>query len=184
MFMKYEYRLIFRVLVALIFRPQIFYIFLTAPTIMISFILLKLAGYSVVKAGTSLIVNNVTLNFVEACVASSAYYLLLFLILLTKDIRLKTAFEMFFLGSLIIFSVNIIRIFVLIVVLLEKGYDYFNLIHLTFWYGVASVLVFLVWVYLTKKYKIKNIPVYSDVVYLASKIKRNKKKTKEKKTKK
>lgn len=182
--MRYEYRLIFRVLVAILFRPQIFYLIFTYPTIIVSFILLKLFGYNVIKEGTSLVVNNVTLNFVEACVASSAYYLLLFLILLTKDIKLKTMIDMFLLGSIIIFIVNIIRIFILIVILLAKGYDWFNLIHLTFWYGVASVLVFLVWIYLTKKYRIKSIPVYSDVLYLISKIKKNKKKTKRKNKKK
>ena len=178
--MKYEYKLIFRVLIALLFRPQIFYLFLTFPTIIFSFILLKVSGYEVIRRGSSLIVNNITLEFVDACIASSAYYLLLFLILLTKDIKIVTMLKMFLLGSLIIFLGNILRIFILIIFLLEKGYDWFNLIHLTLWYGVASVFVFLVWIYLIRKYKIKNIPIYSDVVYLASKIRKQKKKRKHK----
>ena len=178
--MKYEYKLIFRVLIALIFRPQIFYLLFTFPTIIFSFILLKVIGYNVILNGSSVIVNNIPLEFVDACIASSAYYLLLFLILLTKDIKVLNMIKMFLLGSLIIFLGNILRIIILIIILVEKGYDWFNMIHLTLWYGVASVFVFLVWIYLIRRYEIKNIPIYSDVIYLASKIKKQKKKRKHK----
>lgn len=175
--MKYEINLIIRVLMALLIRPDFFYFTLIYLTMIFPYIFLNLLNYDVrfLYESKSLFVNNINLEFVKACVATSAYYLLALLILTTKDIGLKNSIKMFLIGSLLIFIMNILRITLLIIMVLNLGLDWFNAIHLTFWYIVSSLYVFLVWIFLIRLYKVKNIPVFSDLVYLTKIIARKKK---------
>lgn len=55
---------------------------------------------------------------------------------------------------------------------MKYGINYFNAIHLFFWTIVASVYVALVWIFMTKKMKIRSIPAYSDIRYLYKKAKK------------
>ena len=103
------------------------------------------------------------MEFIEACAATLAYILLGILILLTYGISLKKGIKLFLIGSLLIFIANLIRIEVLIYILVNYGIDYFNTLHLFIWKIVSSVYVALVWIFLCYKYKIKGIPVYSDI---------------------
>ena len=98
------------------------------------------------------------------------YYLLLLLTTLTKDIKLEKRLKIFFYGSLTIFIINIIRIVFLIILLDNKSYNLFKASHNFFWSIIASILVASIWIYLTKKYKIRSIPIYSDLKYLLKKI--------------
>lgn len=125
--------------------------------------------YPVRLINNSIVVNNHAFTFISACVALPAYYLLLFLILTTKDIDFKHSVKLFFIGSLLILLLNIIRIDLLIISFINFGKDFFDSIHLVFWKFVSGLYVALVWIFLSKWYKIKNIPVYSDLKYLYSK---------------
>ena len=69
----------------------------------------------------------------------------------------------------------LLRIVVLILVLYYAGQNWFDLIHLVFWRFVAGFYVALVWIFLVNKFKVKSIPVYSDVKELLESIKRKKK---------
>ncbi|MBI2670490.1 pacearchaeosortase [Candidatus Woesearchaeota archaeon] len=166
--MKYELSLIIRILTALIIRPDIFYFGLVFLTMFIPFIVLIILNYDVrfLYESKTLLVNGIDLEFVRACIATSAYYLLALLILTTKGIGIKNSVKMFLIGSLLIFVMNVLRVTLLILVVINLGLDWFNLIHMTFWYILSSVYVFLVWLFLIKLYKIKNIPIYSDAKYL------------------
>ena len=170
--MKYQFKLILRVFFAFILNPIFWYWILIWPSIILPYILLKIFGFDV-SLSMNIFTNiftiysgNYALEFVEACVASSAYYLLTLLILMTKDIPFKRMLRMFIVGSLLILAMNIFRVVLIITVLLTFGGSWFNIIHLTFWKLVSTLYVFLVWILLIRWYKINNIPIYSDVKYL------------------
>ena len=76
---------------------------------------------------------------------------------------------MFFLGSLLILGMNLLRIIILIVLDVEFGKDYFDAVHLIFWNFVSGVYIALVWIFLVKKFKVSKIPYYSDLKYFYKK---------------
>ena len=154
---------------ALALFPSITYFFVGPLTLWASFITLKLF-YSPALAENTIIIGSNTLKFIPAYAAVSAYILLALLILLTKNIPISKMIKMFILGSILILVANIIRIDLLIAILIEYGIDYFKTLHLFFWHIVSSVYVFLVWIFLIKKFEIKEIPVYSDFIELKEKL--------------
>lgn len=175
--MKYEFSLILRIAIALLLRPEMFYLGLVFLTMLFPYLVMILLNYEVefLFSERLLIVNGTTLEFVKACVATSAYYLLALLILTTKGISLKKSIKMFIIGSLLIYLMNVLRITLLILVVINLGVDWFDTIHMTFWLIISSIYVFLVWIFLTRAYKIKTIPIYSDTVFLMKSFRRKKK---------
>jgi hypothetical protein len=65
------------------------------------------------------------------------------------------------------------------------GSVYFDKVHYFIWYFLSTVIVVLIWIYNVKKFKIKSIPVYSDLKWVILSFKKEVKKTKKdvKKTK-
>nr|MBI4156228.1 pacearchaeosortase [Candidatus Woesearchaeota archaeon] len=168
--MDYSKKLVIRVIVALLLvliPINVFYLLLLKPTLFLTFISMNF--YEPIINSSSLIINNEILVFIPACIATSAYYLLAGLVLFTKDLSLKRSLKMFFLGSLMIFIFNLIRIDFLIYVLIEYGIDWFNKVHLIFWNFLSTVFVAGTWILLAIKFKVKTIPVYSDLKYLLKK---------------
>jgi len=168
--MKYWLKLVMRIIIALVIRPEWFYSFFIFPTMIIPFFVLNIFNYGTqfIWETHSLIANGTTLEFVRACIATSAYYLLALLILTTKDIGIKKTIKMFIVGSLLIFMMNVLRITLLTLVVLNYGLDWFNAVHMIFWYVISTFYVFLVWIFLIRIYKVKNIPLYSDFKQLIS----------------
>ena len=156
-------------LIISIFGIYAVYFLLTLPTFFASY--LTLFFYRPLIFGNFLIINSIKLEFIPACIAASAYVLFAILILLTKDIDLRKGVKMFLLGSLILFIVNILRIFVLAVALLEFDKRWFDTLHLFFWQIFSTLFVVITWVYLTKMFKVKTIPVYSDFKHLKNIVK-------------
>ena len=128
-------------------------------------------------SNASFIIQNNKLNFISACTAASAYLLLVLLTLTTK-MELKKSVKVFLLGILLIFIANIIRIDVLIITLIEFGSKAFETIHLLFWKILSSIYVVLVWIFLTKIFKIEKIPIYSDSKEIYKLYKRSQKNSK------
>jgi len=171
--MNYIYKLIIRLFLLLVMPLSFFYFVFTPLTIYPSYFLLKITGFAPqFTSSTVLAFQELAVRFVPACIAASAYYLLYILILLTKELALIKSVKLFIYGSLLILSVNIIRIYLIILVLIKYGVNYFNAIHLFFWTFVASVYVALIWIFLTRKMKIKSVPAYSDIKYLYEKAKK------------
>ena len=164
--MKYEYGLVLRILLS--FIPVSAFLFLFS-SITIYGVYFSLFFYNPIAEGINLTISNEVFSFVEACIAPLAYMLLWLLIMWTKDINLFTRAKMFLFGSLLIYLMNVVRIFILIMVSLNYGVNWFERIHILFWDFTASVFVALVWIFLIKFYKIKDIPVYSDIKYLYKK---------------
>ena len=118
--------------------------------------------YDATLVGNRIITNEYFLNFVDACIAGSAYLLLALLILLTDKITFRKRVYMFFLGSLMILSFNIFRIEVLFYILLNYSSNIFQSVHILFWKFLSTLYVFLTWLFLINIFQIKAIPAYSD----------------------
>lgn len=100
-------------------------------------------------------------TIIPACVAGSAYYLLLIFNLTTPmNIRKRCITLVTLLFSFLI--VNIARI-ALFGMLLFKGYHYFDLAHQAVWYFGSTVLVVILWFTTVYLFGIKEAPVLSDV---------------------
>lgn len=153
-----------------IFYPL--YYFLFSPlTLWLSYGLLRLFLQATLE-GTTILAGGRSLTFIPACTAASAYLLLTILILLTRGISFRLRVKLFLLGSLLILVANIIRIEFLFYLLYYVGKNYFETLHLLIWKVLSSVYVACVWIYLTWKYKIEGIPLYSDFQYILKHLQR------------
>lgn len=172
--MKYEQKLVTRVAIALLLMivPINIFLILKMPTVYVSYVPIKLLGYGISINGDLISIGGHSLKFIEACTATSAYYLLAVLILLTKDVGLKKSIKMFAAGTALIFLMNVLRVDISLVILMERGVNLFKTIHVFFWEVVSSVYVAAVWVFLVRKYKIKSMPVISDAKELYKKARR------------
>ncbi len=168
--MNYYFGLIIRVL--LCFMPISFFSFVLTP-LTIYGVYLLLFSYGPVVFDKIFTINNINFEFVEACIASYAYYFLWILCMLTKDINVKTRIKMILYGSLLIFAMNILRVGLIITLAVDYGFFWFNLVHLFFWKFFSGVYVALVWIFLVKIYNIKGIPIYDDLKTLIINIKKN-----------
>jgi len=117
---------------------------------------------------TSLLNNNIILvnhtisiELVRACIAGSAYYLLLILNLSTPEIKVKKRIKMIALSFFVFFIVNILRIFSLSLVAVA-GSSFFDITHTIFWYALSTVFVVAIWFAEVRIFRIKEIPFYSD----------------------
>lgn len=165
--MNYYVGLIIRLVLAFV-PAGLFSFFLTPLTIYTSY--LVLASYHPTIVANSLVINNISFQFIGACIAVYAYYFLWLLCLLTKDILLKDRIKIIFFGFFLIFTMNILRIALVIILATDYGFFWFNLVHLFFWKFLSGVYVALVWIMLVKVYRIEKIPAYDDLktLYKAS----------------
>lgn len=147
----------------LCFLPLSWFSFLLTPLTVYGSYIFLFPFLDVVVNGRILTVNGFPFEIVEACVATTAYYLLWLLCFLTKEIEVKTRFKIIIYGFLLIFGMNIFRIFLLVFIAMNYGFDWFSLVHLTFWNFVSGIYVALVWVFLVRKYKVYSIPIYDDM---------------------
>ncbi len=174
----YFYKLGARLAIALLLPIKsfaIFYAIFTPLTVLLSLYAINLFYSAELMPGTSIIlVKNIMIEIVRSCVAGSAYYLLAILNLLTKGISLIDRIKIFILNALALLLLNITRITILTIVLIEYGKDYFNAIHTIFWVILSTLFVFLIWIITIKAFKIKTIPIYSDIQDVLAIIKNSK----------
>ncbi len=114
---------------------------------------------------TTIMVMSIPIEIIKACVAGSAYYLLLMFNLSTSNIKINQRLKMIIFSFLIFLMVNLLRIFVL-TILYITGSPVFDIIHKLSWYAGSTVLVICVWFYQVKIYSLKNIPFYSDLKFV------------------
>lgn len=132
---------------------------------------------SIIDPSSSLISSNVIYfngdyaELIPACIAGSAYLLLLILNLSTPMSYSKRMYSLIFsLASFFIF--NVLRI-ALFAYLYTEGYRYFNFTHLLTWYFGSTLLIVIVWFSSVHLFKISSTPVYSDICLIISKIKKH-----------
>lgn len=189
--MRYEFGLVVRVILALALFIVPFYVLdvnifqevfekVTFDTI---YIFLDKSGaqpepgsFSVSYA-ISIFGGEATINIVRYCVTASAYYLLTLFCIITMGLALWKRILMFLIGSALIFGMNIARIIILIVVLLENQ-SAFKATHFVFGLMLSAGYVILIWILLSLLFKVKTIPFYSDIKFLSCEMFKKRKKKK------
>jgi len=151
---------------------KIFYLILTPATVSSLKFFLLIFGNEVVTISNKIITSNFVIELIPACVAGSAFFLLTILIFSTANIKTKVRINVLLISLASLFILNLIRILVLVNI---YGSIYFESVHWIFWNVLSTLLVVAIWLTLIKIYKIKSIPVYTDVRYLFSLIKKHKK---------
>lgn len=116
------------------------------------------------------LLGGYTLNIVKYCVTASAYYLLTALTLLAYDVSIGKKIKILIFGYLAIFAMNIVRILILVVMLIERGPEYFSEAHDIAGTILSIVYVLIVWVVLSILMDIKTIPVVTDIKILIGEI--------------
>lgn len=130
---------------------------------------LKLLGYSPLIVKGDIHIGVQQLILVDACIAASAYYLLLVLVLSTKGLTFEDILKIYWLGVISILFVNIIRIIGMSIILIKFEENLFETLHMIIWRFIATFFIAFLWIYLSKKFLINNIPIYTDFKYLLNK---------------
>jgi exosortase/archaeosortase family protein len=176
---SFAFDIVLRYFILIIFgisNAVIFYFLFTSLTIYPVYFLLKLF-FNTSLISNVLLIHDIPIEIIGACIAGSAYYLLLILNLSTPGIKLGKRILVLFFSFFSLLIVNILRIF-LLSILLISGTSFFDFVHELFWYVGSVFFVVLIWFLSVKLFKIKAIPFYSDVIYLLNHSRKNLKKTK------
>ncbi|MBL7052029.1 MAG: pacearchaeosortase [Nanoarchaeota archaeon] len=160
-------RIYLRYIIALIiaFSTGLFYMIFSPLTINTTYFILSLF-YDVTIMNSSILFQDVTFAFIPACTAATAYLIITELILLTRGISIANIFRFLYISYLSIFTMNILRILILIYIYLNYGKNYFDTFHLLFWHILSTLFVALVWIFLVEHFNIKGIPIISDIKHL------------------
>ncbi len=148
-------------IIVAIFALPLFYEVLRPVTTFLSYGLMRLFYYAQLS-GNFISIQGYSIEIIDACVAGIAYFLLIVLNLSTRLIGPLKRIWLFLFTSVVFLIVNVIRIFLMTVLLVNKS-GWFDTAHLVFWYALSIVFVFLIWVLSIKVFRIREIPVYSDV---------------------
>ncbi len=172
---KEHYSLVIRYLILiLIALPNLylFYLIFTPLTIYPLYFLINLFSNVSLQANT-LFINSLSIKIINACIAGSAYYLLFILNISIPKIEFKKRLKMigFAFSSLLI--LNILRILFLLLILITTP-SLFDITHKAFWYLISLFFVAGIWFIEVRIFKIKQIPVYSDIKSLLKDINKSK----------
>ncbi|MEI6058329.1 MAG: pacearchaeosortase [archaeon] len=137
----------------------IFYKLFTPLTIYLVSSFLSLL-YPIAITNNTILFNTIIIELIPACIAGSAYYLLLILNLSTPNIKIIRRLGAIALSMALLLVLNSSRIIFLSVI--SNSY-YFNQIHMIFWYFITTLFVILIWIFTIKIFKIKSVPFYSDI---------------------
>ena len=151
---------------------DIFYYFLLPATLYPVYYILKIS-FAPVLLGHVIFLGQKSIEIVGACVAGSAYYLLLILNLSVPKIKPLLRIKMIFFSFLVFLVINIIRIIILSFMYVDNS-SIFNIVHEAFWYIGSTVVVVGIWFLEVWIYKIKGVPFYTDLkrIYNESSLKR------------
>jgi len=142
----------------------IFYFIFTPLTVYPLYFLFGLF-FDVSLTGNIIFVSNCfPVELIDACIAGSAYYLLLILNLATPSLKFNKRIKMIALSFAALLIINILRIFFLSL-LFFSGSSLFDVAHKIFWYLGSIIFVVGIWFAEVKFFKIKQIPFYSDIKF-------------------
>lgn len=166
-----------------LFNLWIFYFILTPLTIYPVYFILNYLFGALLNANNIILISGshvAILEMIPACIAGSAYFLLFILNMSVPNIKLKKRIKMILISFLSLLVLNIIRI-VILGTLLISGSSFFDITHKIFWYGLSTIFVVGIWFAEVKIFKIKDIPVFSDIkslVHLMKKTRKSKRSSK------
>ena len=118
--------------------------------------------------GNLIFANSFPIEIVGACIAGSAYSFLLILNLSVPKIKPLKRTKMILVSFAIFFIINLIRIIALSFMYIE-GSAFFDFTHKLFWFLGSTIFVIAIWFIEVKIFKIKGIPIYSDLKNLYGK---------------
>jgi len=149
----------------------ILYFIFTPLTIYPVYFILNLI-FNATLSGNVIYIGNysVSIELIKACIAGSAYYLLLIFNLSIPNIKFYKRMKMICFAFVSFLIINVIRIVSLSIIFVLKP-DKFDVIHKLSWYIGSIVLVVIIWFIEVKKFNIKEIPFYSDVKSISRYIK-------------
>ncbi len=147
-----------------------FYTIFTPLTIYPTYVILSLTQ-STTLTNTTIAFNGTQFTFIPACIAGTAYLILTILILTTRGIKPITRIKTLLTTYILFLLLNITRVLILIFIYTFISEQLFHTLHLIFWHILSTVFVLLIWIVTIKLYNIKNIPFYSDIIYLLEKAK-------------
>ena len=159
------------ILLGLMFTLPIIYKILTPLTVYSTAGLLKIFHQVFISKDIITIFPKTIIQIIPACVAGSAYLLLLILNLSTP-MKIKKRIKSILFSIILLFILNILRIFFL-TILLVNDFQFFDFTHKLFWYMLSTVFVVGIWLLTTKIFSIKEIPAHSDIKYLIKNIKKH-----------
>jgi exosortase/archaeosortase family protein len=110
--------------------------------------------------GSVLFIGPLAIELVPACLAVSAYFLLIALNLLTPMPSKKRTFSLIF-SVLAILIINILRVVCMTAIRLNNP-ELFQAVHFIIWYVLSTVFVIAVWFLTVYLFRIKDIPFYTD----------------------
>jgi exosortase/archaeosortase family protein len=145
----------------------IFYLIFTPLTVYPVYFLLNLLFDCSVYSNI-INISGITIEVIKACVAGSAYYLLLIFNLSTPKIKLRKRITMIFVSFVALLILNILRIFFLSILFVSNS-NLFDFTHKLFWYLLSILFVIGIWLIEVKVFKIKEIPFYSDILFIYKK---------------
>ena len=140
-------------LLGIVFSLPFIYAILTQPTITPVVSLLKLMYSDVEVLENTISIDKTTfIEIIPACIAGSAYLLL---IILNLSIPLSTKKRIYALvfSLAVLFVVNVIRISMLSIWYHEK-FSFFNSAHIFLWYILSTVFVVVIWIATIKIFSI------------------------------
>lgn len=166
-----------------LFNLWIFYFIFTPLTIYPVYAILNYLFGALLNGNNIILIsgNNVgIMEMIPACIAGAAYFLLFILNMSVPNIKLKKRIKMLITSFLSLLALNIIRI-VLLGTLLISGSSLFDITHKIFWYVLSTAFVVGIWFAEVKIFRIKEIPVFSDIkslIHLTKKTRKSKRSSK------
>lgn len=156
-FSRYIFLLLLILLIS--FSNSVYNIFLIFTIYPLNFLLSFFYNSSIYES--MIVIGSQAIDLIPACIGISAYVLLIILNLTTKMPIKKRMYSLIF-SVFSLLLLNILRIF-LLSVLLINDFLYFEQIHKFLWYFMSIILVIIIWFATAYLFKIKNIPIYSDI---------------------
>jgi exosortase/archaeosortase family protein len=148
----------------------IFYAIFTPLTLYPVFWILGIFYDASLLAGNIILINRIVpIELIEACIAGSAYYLLLILNLSTPNLPIKKRIKALIFSFVFLLILNVLRI-VILSALAVSSFSFFDITHKLFWYSLSTIFVVGIWFYVVRSFRIKDIPFYSDIKFLYKRI--------------
>lgn len=120
---------------------------------------------NVITEGSFIHLGTFSVELVRGCVAGSAFFLMFILVFSTADIKPKKRFYALITALALLFVLNVLRILFLVLIYSPENI-YFDAIHWVLWHLVSVCFVVGIWFSVVKIYKIKSVPIYSDIKFL------------------
>ena len=117
--------------------------------------------YNITLSGITLLIEDKAIGITSACVAGSAYYLLLILNLGVSMGLRKRIYSLLY-SFVVLLLFNILRIIILSVLIINNN-SYFDITHKFLWFGLSTIFVVAIWFTEVRIFKIKQIPFYTDL---------------------